>query len=186
QIRGSVKGVHAEGTVVAEEGFAGGVAGSLMTGSLHGSSARGSVTGDENVGGLVGSTDPDTVVSNSWSMAEVTGSTKVGGLIGSHGGRELSRSYSIATVTATHDDPFAGGLAGELNPETVVSESYSYSTVESIYNGKLTGKDWGATTEGTYWGYELPEGARDQQNAERTGLEELGTAEEVNDWELED
>ncbi|HLR45740.1 MAG TPA: ZmpA/ZmpB/ZmpC family metallo-endopeptidase-related protein, partial [Deinococcales bacterium] len=117
QIRGSVDNVHVAGTVSAEEGFAGGLAGSLTGGSLRGSSARAAVTGEENVGGLVGKTDPATVVSDSWSNSEVTGSTRVGGLTGSHGGSELSRSYSISTVTATHDDPFAGGIAGELNPE---------------------------------------------------------------------
>ncbi|MFC6757802.1 MULTISPECIES: CARDB domain-containing protein [Haloarcula] len=137
---GTIRNVHASGTVDGEVTVGGLVGGN--NGRIVMSGAAVEVDAEKrNSGGLVG-TQADGTLTQSYASGDVTANKVVGGLVGSAIGGEMQSVYAMGDVDTTRR---AGGLIGE-NQGTSVVEAYSTGTVTAEYNvGGLVG--WVETRE---------------------------------------
>ena len=127
----------------------------ILTGSsVSGSTIRychssGSVEGLWNfVGGIVGH-DYSLEISNCYNEASVSGGGAVGGLIGGSYTADVSNCYSTGAVQGT--DPYVGGLIGNHQSSSSISNSYSIGNVQGVGGvGGLTGWSSGTVTN-CFW-----------------------------------
>jgi len=111
---------------------------------------RNLVIGKSNVGGLVGYSNGSSI-SNSYATGSVDGTIRtindafVGGLVGYSNGSSITTSYAGGIVHGEGDS--VGGLVGDSNGTSSISNSYATSTVtvssDSIYTGGLVGNNSG-------------------------------------------
>ena len=136
---GTIRNSYATGSVrvTGADGWAGGLVGS-NEGTIRDSYATGLVTGDGDVGGLVGS-NFDTI-RDSYATGSVRGGNRAGGLVGWNFGN-IHNSYAIGSVRGTDADGWAGGLVGENNSRSTISDSYATGSVvgDSRAAGGLVG-----------------------------------------------
>ncbi len=123
---------------------AGGLVGQSSYGTISSCWASGDVNGitddlQENtsltgsiVGGLVGSSLYDTV-SNCHASGRVTGESHIGGLVGGCNRSTIEDCYATGSVTAANQQ--AGGLAGSVGLDTVVSKCYACASVSVPWAG---------------------------------------------------
>ena len=101
--------------------FVGGLFGT-GAGIITSSYATGFVFGNDNVGGLIGN-DGGSLISKSYATGSVSGHSGVGGLVGRQHSSSISKSYATGSVSGTGVD--IGGLVGEINGASIISNSYS-------------------------------------------------------------
>ena len=110
--------------VVSGSDYVGGLVGYLSErSSISSSFAISEVIGDEDVGGLVGGGEGQVSISDSFATGAVSALYSVGALLGSIEGESvITRSFASGFVTAT--DSYGGGLVGNGDTDTVITNSH--------------------------------------------------------------
>ncbi len=103
-----------------------GLFGYLDHASIDSLGLRGVVNGDNNTGGLVG-TLVSSLISTSYVVGSVTGSEYVGGFVGHVQYSSIRNSYGTGRIRG---DEFVGGFAGLMMDSSIISNSYTNSSVD--------------------------------------------------------
>ncbi|HUX49018.1 MAG TPA: GLUG motif-containing protein [Dehalococcoidia bacterium] len=158
--------------------YAGGLVGTSSSSIIENSYSTCIVTSGSYIGGLIGKESGDIVINNCWASGNVGGGQYVGGLIGyiDDSGTTVTNSYSTSTVTGSYyvgglvgfmfegtvSSCFAtgdvagswlraGGLAGGLLSDCVLTNSYSTGSVTGDNEvGGLVGSMYYATVANSY------------------------------------
>ncbi|MDK2777792.1 MAG: hypothetical protein KYX62_09040 [Pseudomonadota bacterium] len=84
--------------------------------------STGPVSGGQRIGGLVGRSYGASVISDSFSTGSVTATTsRAGGIVGQAYNITISNTYATGAISSANIE---GGIVGELNGTTVVSNSH--------------------------------------------------------------
>ncbi|MCK5309538.1 MAG: hypothetical protein KAJ64_02735, partial [Thermoplasmata archaeon] len=148
---GVITDCHATGIVNGTGDLVGGLIGYNDAGPVSNCSAAGDVSGSSYVGGLVGRND-DTISDSNTLEAYVNGTgSRVGGLVGLNYG-DVIECEAHGHVYAVGGN--AGGLIGDNNPGTSITNSSAYGdvTTEDIYCGGLTGRNGGIIENSSAYG----------------------------------
>ncbi len=153
QNRGTITDSYSTGSVSGDEEI-GGLVGRNFYGTITNSYSNSNVCGDgyyDFVGGLVGY-NRDGTVTKSYSTGSVSGSLYTGGLAGAVDYGTVSDSYSTSSVSG-YD--YVGGLTGYVNPEAIVTNTYSTGGVSGTlsFTGGLIGLSH-TTIHNSYWDIE--------------------------------
>ncbi len=106
------------------------------------------ITGHNSVGGIVGDIEGNTLITQSSVEGAVSSSQYIaGGLIGYGISTTIDQSFSTASVTTPSNKCCTGGLVGELDVNSYVTDSYSTGV---IHGGSSTGGVVGEDDAGTF------------------------------------
>ena len=143
---GEISNTHAAGNIGGYMNV-GGLVGFMNNGLISDSSASGSVSGRAS-GGLVGFMQ-DSSITGSSATGNIEGFTLVGGLVGSMTLSEISYSYATGSIVGTEGR--AGGLVGQTNDNSVISNSHATGNVAgNAIVGGLVGELINSEISGSY------------------------------------
>ncbi|MDD7402958.1 MAG: hypothetical protein PUH02_03330, partial [bacterium] len=117
-----------DGKVLANNDYAGGIAGSnynIITGCYN----SGQIKGNDYVGGVAGM-NQDNVVTNCYNSGLVKGDITVGGVVGYSTSATVANCYNIGTVEGISE---VGGIAGDTSFSTVVHSYFLEGTKKEYY-----------------------------------------------------
>ena len=153
-----IKNVNLDGGTIVGKTNVGSIAGAIQQTKITNVSSSASVEGyDENIGGLVGlATYFETPVINGATISESTATgtvsgnvaagNQVGGIVGALDGSFVTKSNATGNVSGNKS---VGGLAGFIDNDAVVSESYASGDVTGN-NGALSGEEHGGLVGSNY------------------------------------
>lgn len=136
-------------------GYTGGLVGAAIgSTAVSKSYFSGAVAGLNNgTGGIAGALSDTSTVDDSYSDASITGAGNVAGLAGVMIGTSYIRtSYSAATILSDGDN--VGGIVGNLDTGSTVTDSFSYSDLTGVTavgrQGAVVGANTGTITNVVY------------------------------------
>jgi len=107
--------------------------------------STGPVQGNDHVGGLVGRQEVGGSILRCFSLAEIDGRNALGGLVGSQHASQVHQSFARGQVTSSGTN--AGGLVGDNQGSSLVSNCYAMGRIHGGFAGGLVGMNVASTIE---------------------------------------
>lgn len=127
-IDGEVKNLVIEGIEIESDNIAGAIAGIVMNSTIKNCHVKGMITTEDYVGGLVGKSY-ETIFENVSFEGDMLGDEYIGGIVGLMDKTNVTNAYTKVNMIGYYS---FGGLVGVATNGSIISNSYSESTVGDI------------------------------------------------------